>query len=137
MFHQRLFGFPICVSLQLTAGTGRSWIRVIDEHDTMTNEDLILDRHTFADEGMTRNLAAAADNGVLLNFNEGTNLGVIADFTSVQVDEVRELDAFSELDVGSNDDELVQNQWAPFPDSTARGVASRIFKSVISDERLA
>src|SRR5262245_14771220 len=103
----------------------------------MTDENLILDRHPLADEGMTGNLAAAADDGVLLNFNEGADLGVVADFASVQVDAVRELDAISELDAWSTDDELVHNQCAPCPDSTARGVASRILKSVISDERLA
>ena len=103
----------------------------------MTDEDVIFDGHALTHERVAGNLAAAADTGVLLNFNERTNLGLIADFATVEIDELRKLDAFSKCDVGCNSNEVVHDQCAPFPDSTARGVASRIFKSVFNDELLA
>ena len=36
-------------------------IRVVDEHHAVADEHVVLDRHPFADEGVARNLAAAAD----------------------------------------------------------------------------
>jgi hypothetical protein len=41
------------------------------------------------------NLAAPADSGVLLDFNEGADLGLVTYFTSVQVDELGELDVLA------------------------------------------
>ena len=57
----------------------------------MPDEDFVLDRHAFADEGMTRYLAPLADLGILLNLDEGPDFCVITDLATIEVDEFREL----------------------------------------------
>jgi hypothetical protein len=63
----------------------------------VADEDVVLDRDSFTDERVARYLAALADGGILLNFNECSDLGFIADFASVEVDELGEFDVPSEL----------------------------------------
>jgi hypothetical protein len=48
---------------------------------------------------VARDLAALAHGSVLLNFDEGADLRFIADFTSVQVNELGQLDVASKLDI--------------------------------------
>jgi hypothetical protein len=48
---------------------------------------------------MARNLAALPDRCVFLDFDKGTDLGFVADFAAVQVDEFREPDVLSKLHV--------------------------------------
>jgi hypothetical protein len=38
---------------------------------------------------VTGDLATLADKGILLNLNERTNLGFVANFTAIKVDETR------------------------------------------------
>src|SRR5688572_18089481 len=59
-----LFHFPVGGGLQLARGGGGARVRVVDEHHTVADEHLILDGHAFANEGVARDLAAAADAGV-------------------------------------------------------------------------
>ena len=97
----------------------------------MADEDLILDRDALTDEGVTRDLASPSDARILLNLDEGTNFCLVSNLAAVQVDELPERDVFSERDIGGNAYEVVRGiQCAPFPESTARGVARRIFRSV-------
>ncbi len=65
----------------------------------MADEDVVLDGHPFTDEGVAGDLAVAADCGVLLDFNEGADLGVVADRAAVEVDEFGELDVLSQFHV--------------------------------------
>jgi hypothetical protein len=68
----------------------------------MSDEDIVLNHHAFADEGMTRDLASLPDTRVFLNFNEGADLGLVADRASIQIDELRQPDVGSKSDVGRN-----------------------------------
>ena len=56
----------------------------------------------FTDEGVARNLAALAHGCVLLDFDECADLGLIADFAAVKIDELGELDVSSQLHVWSD-----------------------------------
>src|SRR4029077_17051027 len=58
--------------------------------------------------------AVAADPGVLLDLDKRADLGVIANFAAVQVDELREFDVLAQLDVGSNAN-VVAHNWTGFP----------------------
>jgi hypothetical protein len=49
----------------------------------MTNENLILNRHTFTYKGMGRDLASTPNNNVLLDFDERPDLGFIPDAAPV------------------------------------------------------
>src|SRR6267143_761260 len=74
-----------------------------------SDEAVVLDGHSFADEGVAGNLAVLAEPGILLDFDEGADLGVVADFTAVEVDELRQDDPFAQLDVGSDADVVAQS----------------------------
>ena len=54
----------------------------------MADEDLVLDRHAFADEGVGGDLAANADMAVLLDLDEGADLRSVTDRTPVQIHEI-------------------------------------------------
>ena len=73
----------------------------------MADEDVVLDRHAFADERMTRDFAAPADRRVLLNFDECPDLGLVANGTAIQVDELAKGDARTETDVRRDSDPFV------------------------------
>ena len=66
-------------------------IGVVDERDAVADEDVVFNRDALADKRMARDLAALADGGILLDFDKGSNLRLIPDFASVQIDELGEL----------------------------------------------
>src|SRR5437879_11699175 len=74
-FHQRRLDDPVTLGLQLTVRRGRARTGVVNERDTMANEDVVLDGDPFADEGMAGDLAVLADRGVFLNVEHGADLG--------------------------------------------------------------
>src|SRR5438309_4489262 len=136
--HQRGLDLPVLPGLEFPRRSRRPRIRVVDEGDAMADEDVILDRHAFTDEGVARNLAPPADLRILLDLDERSDLRFVADLAAVQVDELRELDVLPQLDVGRNAERFVgPHQQAPFPEMTAAGVARRILMSVQSDRVLA
>src|SRR5207249_7253915 len=136
--HQRCLNLPVLPGLELPRRSRRPWIGVVDEGDAVANEDVVLDRHAFTDEGVARNLAPPADLRILLDLDEGPDLRFVADLAAVQVDELRELDVLPQLDVGRNAERFVSpHQQAPFPEMTAAGVARRILMSVQSERVLA
>ena len=78
------------------------------------------------------------DGRARLDLNERPDLRLVADVTAVQIDEAGEPHAFPELYVrGYGQVFVVVHQQAPFPESTARGVASRILMSIQSERVLA
>ena len=81
---------PIRLSLQCTSGVGGPGIGVVDEHDSVANEDVVLDGHSFTDESVAGNLAVASDDSVLLHFNECADLRTVSNFASIEVDKARE-----------------------------------------------
>jgi hypothetical protein len=58
----------------------------------MSDENIVFNGNTFAEETMTGNLAAFSDAGILLDLNEGPDPCFISNLTSVQIDELRETD---------------------------------------------
>jgi hypothetical protein len=58
---------PIRVGLQFSVDSSVG-IEVVDEHHAVADEDFILDRYTFADEGVAGDFAALPDDGILLDF---------------------------------------------------------------------
>jgi len=68
----------------------------------MSNESLVLDRHPLADKGVAGDLDAASDLRPFLNLDKRPDPGVIADFSSIQVDEVPDDHIFAQLHIGGN-----------------------------------
>src|SRR5207244_2140936 len=56
--------FPIGGGLRRAVRINGGGIAVIDEHDAVPDETLVLDGHAFADEGVAGNFAPLADGGV-------------------------------------------------------------------------
>src|SRR2546425_6701390 len=148
--HQRGLDLPVLLALEFPRRSRRPWIGVVDEGDAVADEDVVLDRHAFTDEGVARNLAPPADLRIFLDLDERPDLRFVADLAAVQVDELRELDVLPQLDVGRNVHRFVHrqttldilhcpgpHQQAPFPEITAAGVIRRILISVQSERVLA
>ena len=85
-----------------TPSDGRTRILVVDEHNTVTDEDVVFKSYPFTDKGVAGYLYPPPQTGPLLNLNEGADPALIAYFTSVEVDEGKELHVTAELDVGSD-----------------------------------
>ena len=102
MLDERLFDFPVGLGLQATGGRSGSRVRIIDKCDAMPDEHVVFDRDTLADEGMTGYLAAFPDNRVLLDFNERAYLRLVADFTTIEIDELGEFHISPQLYRGSD-----------------------------------
>src|SRR5215472_589970 len=84
--------FPIAFRLELAFPGRCARIGIVDEGDSMSDEDVVFDGHAFADEGMARNLAILPNGRVLLNFDERANLGVLSNFAAVKINEFGKLD---------------------------------------------
>ena len=78
---------PICFGLQSAVGGG-SRVQIIDEHDPVPDENVILDGYTLTDERVRGNLAATSDEGVLLNLNERSDFCIVAKRTAVEIDQI-------------------------------------------------
>jgi len=94
-----LLDLPVGFGLQIPVGGSGPRIAVVDEHNAVADEDVILDRDAFADESVARDLAAFTDSCILLDLDKRANLRFIADLTTVQVDELGELDVSPKLHV--------------------------------------
>ena len=93
-----LYG-PIRLGLKPAVRGGGPRVGVVDEGHAVPDEDVVFDGHALADEGVAGDLAVFADGGVFLDLHKGADLGVVADRAAVEVDELRELHVFSELDI--------------------------------------
>src|SRR2546429_652397 len=76
---------PVTRGLPGSISIGGAWNLVINKSDAVSNEDFVFDRHTFADETMTRDFAVAPDTCPLLDFDECSNAGAVADFAAVKI----------------------------------------------------
>jgi hypothetical protein len=68
----------------------------------MSDEYLVFDRDSFANERMARDFATTAHASALLDFDERPNLGVIANFAAVEIREREDLDPLAKLHVRRN-----------------------------------
>ena len=68
----------------------------------MTNEHVVLDSDSFANERVARNLTAGTDDGILLNLNKTTNPRLIPHCPAVKVSEAEYLYGTSQGNIGSD-----------------------------------
>src|SRR5690242_16161631 len=68
---------------------GCTRFEVVDEHHAMTDEDVVLERHAFAQEAVRRNLAASPDAYIPLYLSEGSDARLRTYYASVQIHELR------------------------------------------------
>ena len=93
---------PVRFGLQVTRVRGGPGVFVIDEHNPVSDEDLIFNGHPFADKGVTGYLTVFTNRGVLLYFHKGAYFGAITDLATVKVDKVVDDDVLTENDAVSN-----------------------------------
>jgi len=93
-FDDRGNDLPVGRGLQTAAGGGGHGVAIVDEHDAVADEYLILDGDALADEGVALDLAISTDGGVFLYLDKGADLGAVANRAAVKVDEFVELDVF-------------------------------------------
>ena len=75
---------------QLAVAVGCAWITIVDESDAVPDKDVVFQGHAFTNKRVTRNLAARADSGVLLDLDKRSNLGLVANLTTIEVDETKD-----------------------------------------------
>src|SRR5216683_5074338 len=73
--------------LQSDAGNGCPRVNVIDKRHAVSDKHVVLNFHALTDESVAGDFAAAADTRVFLDFDERPDLGVVANLTSVKIDE--------------------------------------------------
>lgn len=94
---------PVGLSLQVSVCSG-AWIKIVDEQNAMSDEDVIFDCDSLANETVRGDLAPAPDTGILLNLDEGPDPGIVAHSAAVQIDEIRlkDLHSVAQYYVGGN-----------------------------------
>ncbi len=90
---------PVVGRLERPVVVDGSRIRVVDEHDPVPDEHLVLDLDSLADEGVALDLAPRADRGASLDLYERPDSRVVPDAAAVEVDERLDDDAGTEFDV--------------------------------------
>ena len=60
---------------------------VVDEHHSVADEDLVLDRDAVADERVALDLAASADDRAALDLDERADPGLVSDRAAVEIRE--------------------------------------------------
>lgn len=93
---------PICLGLKFSIGIGGSWKAIIDESNSVPDENLILNRHTFAYKSVTGDLTTRTNPGTFLNLNKGSNLGIISNDAPVKICEGKNLDPLAKLHIRGN-----------------------------------
>ena len=88
---------PVRFSLELTVGSRRAWIAIIDKRNTMVNENAFFDCDALADKALAGNFAMRPDFCAFLDFNERANFRFVTDLTSVKVHKPADPNIASEL----------------------------------------
>lgn len=96
---------PVLLGLKSAPGGGPR-VQVVDEHHAMPHEDLVFNRYTFTNERVTLNLAVGANRDVFLNLDERADARIVADFTTIEVNERVQGDVFPQPDVRGDPDEV-------------------------------
>ena len=86
-FDDRRFQAPFAVCNWEAAAPGGTRATIVDEDNAVTYEDIVFDLDARTYEAVAGDLAAPADSRAPLNFNKGSNACVVADLTSVEIDE--------------------------------------------------
>src|SRR5207245_1270858 len=74
------------VRLRLQSALVRRGARplIVDEHNPMPDEDVVLDSHAVADERVALDLAVRADDSAALDLDVGADTRVVADLAAVE-----------------------------------------------------
>lgn len=123
-FYDRFLKLPVGLRLNGAGFRGSSREPVVHEKNTVSNEDLVLDRHARADERMALNLAVGTDRDLPLDLDERAHAGTLADLAAVEVRERMQYDVATQLDVVEKSIERLvggagtgcQARYAPFFD---------------------
>jgi hypothetical protein len=75
---------------------------VVNKGDIMSYKNVILYLDSFADEGMARDFDILSDLRVFLDLDKGSNLTVLSDGAPVEIDEGKDTDTQTQLDIGSD-----------------------------------
>src|SRR5215469_354117 len=110
LLDQGSLDFPIAFCLELAFPRRCARIGIVDEGDSMSDEDVVFYGYAFADESVAGNLAILPNGRVLLNLDERANLGVFSDFAAVKIDEFGKPHARPKLHVRSNRAEFVHRR---------------------------
>ena len=77
-------------------------MRVVYKHDAVAHEDIVLDRHPFADKSVALDAAPLAYQGARLDFYKGADHRIIADRAAVEIGECPHLYARSKDNIWRN-----------------------------------
>ena len=110
---ERRNALPVGFGLQFSPLVRGPWILVVDEHHAVTDKNAVLNRHAFADEGVTTNLDPTADLGAFLDFHKRANLRLVANLTAVQIDEGIDLDISAQSHVGCDAHKIPWSHQSP------------------------
>src|SRR5207253_3675520 len=89
-FDKGYFATPVIFALQLAVAVGCAWITIVDESDAVPDKDVVFQGHALTNKCVTRNFAARPDSGVLLDLDKRSNLGLVANLTTIEVDETKD-----------------------------------------------
>jgi hypothetical protein len=80
------------------------WVPVIDEENSVADENLVFDVDPGADEAVRGYLATLTDPDVLLDLDERPDAGVVADSAAIKIHEIgmRDHHACGQHDIGCN-----------------------------------
>src|SRR5271163_1452940 len=84
----RSFHAPVSFGLQAACGGCRARVEIVNEHHTVSDEDVVFDVHAFTNKRVARNLAAFAYGRVLLYLDESSDFGFVANLAAIEVDEL-------------------------------------------------
>ncbi len=85
--HQRCLALPVGSALLTAVGGSGAREAIVDEHDAVTDEDLVFQRHALADERVALHLDFVAEAGAALDLDERADGAVVADGAAVEVAE--------------------------------------------------
>jgi hypothetical protein len=110
---------------------------VVDEHHSVPDETIVANLDKLAYEAVRLNLRARADPDSALDLDERPNKAVRANFASIQIDRLHDLDAFAKTDIL---DPRSKQNWRPVahyrldPSRLSLGWNRRLTEAPVSDD---
>lgn len=120
--HGRQFNSPISIRLQCAVVGSGTRVLIVDEVNAVAYENFILNRYAFANKCVAGYFAVAPDTCALLYLDEGAYLCAVANFTAVEIDEMKDGYITTELYVRAYQAELASHEADPL--ASALTVAS-------------
>src|ERR1700733_3293910 len=105
------FDLPVCFGLQISVAGRGARVGIVDKGNSVADENVVLNDYAFTNKCVAGDFAALADASILLDLHECANLGFIADFAPIQVDELGELDVLSKLYIWRDAYVWIHSHW--------------------------